>query len=64
MWAQWDWGQGPTIDGRATNLFCGWLGWSRFRVVMPTWDRTLATVVACRSHWPCPKRYNSSGASY
>ena len=20
MWAQWDWGQGPRIDGRATNL--------------------------------------------
>ncbi|MEJ7582522.1 MAG: IS21 family transposase, partial [Acidimicrobiales bacterium] len=47
MWAQWDWGQGPTIDGRATNLFCAWLGWSRFRVVIPTWDRTLPTVVAC-----------------
>src|SRR5262245_4507517 len=22
MWAQWDWGQGPRIDGRLTNLFC------------------------------------------
>lgn len=22
MWAQWDWGQGPVIDGRPTNLFC------------------------------------------
>lgn len=21
MWAQWDWGQGPTIAGRAVNLF-------------------------------------------
>jgi len=47
MWAQWDWGQGPMINGRATNLFCAWLGWSRFRVVIPTWDRTLPTVVSC-----------------
>jgi transposase len=47
MWAQWDWGQGPTINGRPTNLFCAWLGWSRFRMVIPTWDRTLPTVVGC-----------------
>ncbi len=42
MWAQWDWGKGPIIGGRATNLFCAWFGWSRFRVVIPTWDRTMA----------------------
>lgn len=47
MWAQWDWGQGPSIAGRSTNLFCAWLGWSRFRVVIPTWDRTLPTVIGC-----------------
>jgi len=47
MWAQWDWGQGPTIGGRGTNLFCAWLGWCRFRVVIPTWDRTLPTVIGC-----------------
>ena len=34
MWAQWDWGTGPVIAGRRTNLFCAWLAWSRFRVVM------------------------------
>ena len=45
LWAQWDWGQGPTIGGRATNLFCAWLGWSRTRVVFPTWDRTMPTVI-------------------
>jgi hypothetical protein len=28
-------------------LFCAWLAWSRFRVVIPTWDRTLPTVLAC-----------------
>ena len=47
MWAQWDWGAGPVISGRRTNLFCAWLAWSRFRVVIATWDRTLPTVIAC-----------------
>ena len=47
MWAQWDWGAGPAICGRATVLFCAWLAWSRFRVVVPCWDRRLATVIAC-----------------
>lgn len=42
-----DWGAGPTINGRATLLWCAWLTWSRFRVLIPTWDRSLATVVAC-----------------
>ncbi len=32
---------------RATLLFCLWLAWSRFRVVIPTWDRTLPTLLAC-----------------
>lgn len=47
MWAQWDWGQGPSIGGRATNLFCAWLAWSRFRVLIPTWDRTTPTLIGC-----------------
>lgn len=47
MWCQFDWGDGPTIGGRKTCLFCGWLAWSRFRVVIPTWDRTMGTLVAC-----------------
>jgi transposase len=47
MWAQWDWGKGPTIGGRDTNLFCAWLGWSRTRVVIPTWDRTMPTLIGC-----------------
>ena len=47
MWAQWDWGAGPVVAGRRTSLFCAWLAWSRFRVVIATWDRTLPTVVAC-----------------
>ncbi len=47
MWAQWDWGEGPRINGRRTNLFCAWLAWSRHRVVIPTWDRTLPTLIGC-----------------
>lgn len=47
MWLQFDWGTGPVIAGRATVLFCAWLAWSRFRVVIPTWDKTLATVLCC-----------------
>ena len=46
MWFQWDFGEGPTVEGRQTQLFCAWLSWSRFRVVLPTWDKTLPTVVA------------------
>jgi transposase len=47
MWLQFDWGEGPRIGGRRTALFCGWLAWSRFRVVIPTWDQTLGTLVSC-----------------
>lgn len=47
MWAQWDWGTGPAIGGRPTLLFCAWLAWSRFRVVIPTWDRTMPTLIGC-----------------
>lgn len=47
MWLQFDWGKGPRIGGRDTLLWCAWLAWSRFRVVIPTWDRTMPTVIAC-----------------
>jgi hypothetical protein len=47
MWLQYDWGEGPRVGGRRTSLFCGWLSWSRFRVVIPAWDQTLGTLVAC-----------------
>jgi transposase len=52
MWCQFDWGVGPLVPfaggaPRATLLFCLWLAWSRFRVVIPTWDRTLPTLLAC-----------------
>jgi transposase len=47
MWLQFDWGDGPRVAGRRTCLFCAWLAWSRYRVVIPTWDQTLGTLVAC-----------------
>ncbi len=47
MWLQFDWGWGPMVGRRQTYLFCAWLAWSRFRVVVPTWDRTLGTVLIC-----------------
>jgi transposase len=47
MWLQFDWGTGPLVRGRKTLLFCAWLAWSRFRVVLATWDRTLGTLLAC-----------------
>lgn len=47
MWLQYDWGWGPVIDLRQSYLFCAWLAWSRYRVILPTWDRTLGTVLTC-----------------
>lgn len=45
LWMQWDYGEGPVIDGRRTVLFCAWLAWSRFRVVLPLWEKTTPSVV-------------------
>ena len=47
LWLQFDWGDGPKVNGRKTQLFCAWLAWSRFRVVIPAWDQTLGTLIAC-----------------
>jgi transposase len=46
MWLQYDYGDGPRIDGVKTVLFCAWLAWSRFRVVIPLRDKTLPSVFA------------------
>jgi len=46
MWAQYDFGDGPRIDGTATILFCFWLAWCRFRVVAPLLDKTQPSVFA------------------
>ncbi|MGH2717243.1 MAG: Mu transposase domain-containing protein, partial [Actinomycetota bacterium] len=47
LWFQYDFGDGPVIAGRPTTLFCAWLAWSRFRVVLAILDKTLPTVIAC-----------------
>jgi hypothetical protein len=44
MWAQYDFGDGPRIGSTATVLFCLWLAWSRFRVVLPLLDRSWPSV--------------------
>lgn len=45
-WLQYDFGAGPVIDGLAVVLFCAWLAWSRFRIILPLSDRSLPSVIA------------------
>lgn len=47
MWCQFDWGDGPMVGDRKTYLSCAWLAWSRYRIVIPTRDRTMGSLVAC-----------------
>lgn len=47
LWFQWDYGDGPLVEGYKTSLFCAWLAWSKYRVVLPIRDKTLPTVIAC-----------------
>jgi hypothetical protein len=46
MWFQYDFGDGPRVNGVGTQLFCAWLAWCRFRVVLALLDKTLASVMA------------------
>src|SRR5450631_3737988 len=46
QWLQYDFGDGPVIDGAKTTLFCAWLAWSRFRVVLAIRDKTAPSVMA------------------
>ena len=46
MWAQYDFGDGPRIGATPTILFCMWLAWSRFRVVLPLLDKSQSSVQA------------------
>ena len=46
MWLQYDFGDGPLIDGMRTTLFVAWLAWSRFRVVLAIRDKTAPSVMA------------------
>ena len=45
LWMQWDYADGPKIAGQRTVLFCAWLAWSRFRVVVALRDKTMPSVV-------------------
>lgn len=44
MWLQYDYGDGPVVDGVKTVLFVAWLAWSRFRVVIALRDKTMPSV--------------------
>jgi hypothetical protein len=46
MWLQYDFGDGPVIGGVKTILFCAWVAWSRFRVVIPLLDKSAPSVFA------------------
>jgi transposase len=45
LWLQWDYADGPEVQDVRAVLFCAWLAWSRFRVVVPLRDKTLPSVV-------------------
>ena len=47
LWYQWDFTDGPKVNGRPTQLYCAWLAWSRYRVILPIWDKSLPSVLAC-----------------
>ena len=46
MWLQYDYGDGPVVDGVKTVLSAAWVAWSRSRVVLPLRDKTLPSVFA------------------
>ncbi len=46
MWLQYDFGDGPLIEGVRTTLFVAWLAWCRFRVVLTIRDKTTPSVMA------------------
>ncbi len=46
LWLQYDFGEGPKVGGVPTVLFCAWVAWSRFRVVIPLRDKTIPSVLA------------------
>ena len=46
-WAQWDWADGPRVNGERSYLFCAHLSFSRYRVVVPTRNKRAETVISC-----------------
>lgn len=47
LWAQWSWTRGPLAAGVPALLWSCWLPWSRFRVVIPTRDRSKRSLATC-----------------
>ena len=45
QWLQYDFGDGPMINGKVTMLFIAWLAWSKFRFVMPLFDKQMPSVI-------------------
>lgn len=45
-WLQYDFGDGPVVDGRKVVLLVAWLAWCRYRVVIALRDRTAPSVFA------------------
>lgn len=46
LWLQYDFGDGPIVNGIKTVLFVAWLAFSRFRVVIPIRDQSQPNVFA------------------
>jgi len=46
LWLQWDYAHGPTVEDIRAQIFCAWLAWSRYRVLIPLRDKTLPSVIA------------------
>ena len=46
LWLQYDFGDGPSVDGRKIVLLVAWLAWCRYRIVVPLRDRTAGSVFA------------------
>ncbi len=46
MWAQYDFGDGPMVEGVKTVLFVAWLPFSRYRFVYPLLDRKAPSVMS------------------
>jgi len=52
LWLQFGWAPGPSVpdtygDRRPTVLFCAWLPWSRYRIVVPHRNRSLRALISC-----------------
>ena len=46
LWLEYDYGDGPIVDGVKAVLFVAWLAFSRFRIVIALRDKTMPSVFA------------------